>query len=283
MVDFYYQTSSGTRVNLLQKPYITESIKSVLSYSWNIVTAYNRIASFNRSGLFEKPIFVSVTDTNPTATAAAKDYLFSLFESDVIAGVPGRLYCNGYYLNCYIIGDEVQTRLLSINQSAYKIVTDNAVWYKELKSVFFSPTVIEDIDYENQYTVTDEKGYDYGYDYGYGNPAETQTFNNPATNAAQFRLVVNGAWENPSITISGHIYNVNVDLANGEQLIIDSTNKEIYKISGTTRTNCFSLRNKALDKKPFVPIPAGENSVSWEGEHSFILTLIDERSAPKWS
>jgi len=277
-----YVTHKGTEVNLLSRPYYIEDASPLFSYEWNADISYNRITGFNRAGVVSKAVPIGVAGGSASSVAAAKNTLHDIFETDVFAGNPGRLHVNGYYLDCYIMAEDLGTNMRQMKKSMYKIATDNPVWIRETQTISFSPAGQDDTIWGNQFSVTEAKEYPYGYDYGYPNPSEIHRFVNQSAVPCNFRLIIQGPWDNPSITIAGHVYNVNVTLAGGEQLIIDSMKREIVKVSGGERINAFPFRNREPGKSPFEKIPSGLNEVSWIGEHSFFLTLIEERSAPKW-
>ena len=64
--------------------------------------------------------------------------------------------------------------------------------------------------------------------------------------------------------------------------MIDQLHKKIYKI-GTTgiETNIFNTRDKSTDIFKFAPV--GMVSVLYNGDYSFDITLIHQRSEPLWN
>ena len=121
--------------------------------------------------------------------------------------------------------------------------------------------------------------YDYAYDF-YSTMASTLLFNGGFV-PTNFRMIIYGACSNPSINISGHVYQVNCDVLDGEYLTIDSTTKKIQlvKYDGTV-VNKFNERSK--QSYVFEKIPTGANTVTWTGSYGFDIILMEERSEPKW-
>ena len=93
-------------------------------------------------------------------------------------------------------------------------------------------------------------------------------------------MTIFGEVGNPRVSVNGHPYQVNVDLAANEYLIIDSRKNTVtkYLANGTT-LNVFDKRNKA--QSVFEPIPGGTLRLTWPGTFGFDLTLYEERSEPR--
>ena len=84
------------------------------------------------------------------------------------------------------------------------------------------------------------------------------------------------------VYVSGHAYAVRGEVAEGEYLTIDSTNKTITKTAADgTITNVFNLRSR--DSYIFEKIKSGNNAVIWDGDFGVDVILMEERSEPKWT
>lgn len=124
--------------------------------------------------------------------------------------------------------------------------------------------------------------YPHDYPFDYGSATATQRVVNTGFVASNFRLVIDGPCVNPLVTIGGNAYQVNVTVAAGQYLLIDSVEKTAALQSNDgTRTNVFNARNR--DSYIFEKIPVGENVVAWSGDFNFEITLLEERSEPKWT
>lgn len=124
--------------------------------------------------------------------------------------------------------------------------------------------------------------YPHDYPFNYGSSTTAKVIVNPGFVASNFRLAVDGPCINPAVTIGGNLYQVNVTVASGEYLKIDSSAKTVtlYGSSGT-QTNVFNSRNR--EAYIFEKIPAGTNAVVWSGDFNFEITLLEERSEPQWT
>ena len=108
-----------------------------------------------------------------------------------------------------------------------------------------------------------------------------KSLNNTDFIETNFRMVIYGACENPEVIIAGHKYQVNVSIAENEYLTIDSVEKTIVLThTDGTRENCFNSRNR--DSYIFEKIPSGVSGVS-SGHFKFDVTLLEERSEPRWT
>lgn len=271
--EFKYITHTGEVIHLDRFPYLARSQKPLLSYAKSAAMAYGVVTDFFNSDATEIPIEIQTVASSRSELLTLKAALNAAFRSDRIAKIPGRIYVNGYTRECYISAEDVEQRFYIASVSTFKIIFGkNDNWIKEIKTESFTQAATAEGD-----------SFPHGYPHGFPNPNAEQTIINPASLPSAFRLIINGEWTNPTITIAGHIYNVNVELGATDKLIIDSIKRTIIKVAADgTETNCFSLRNKDADKKPFEKIPIGESVVAWTGEHSFFLTLIDEGDAPVW-
>ena len=94
--------------------------------------------------------------------------------------------------------------------------------------------------------------------------------------------MIYGPCSNPAVYIAGHEYRVNCDVGENEYLTIDATTKRIYLTQNDGKEiNVFNNRNR--DSYIFEKIPPGNSTVSWDGDFSFDVILLEERSAPKWT
>ena len=118
--------------------------------------------------------------------------------------------------------------------------------------------------------------------YDFAGDMANKTLVNSGFTATNFRMVIYGACNNPAVYVSDHLYQVNCELGATDYLTIDSITKKIFVTAADgTVTNVFNLRNR--DSYIFEMIPPGQNIVSWEGNYGVDITLIEERSEPKWT
>ena len=122
--------------------------------------------------------------------------------------------------------------------------------------------------------------YDYEYDYALPLKGEDITCNSVGENA--FRICIYGEAVDPSIIIGEHTYTINGSIGAGETLLIDSLSRTItLTTEKAQKVNWFDKRSR--ESYIFQPIPPGTQTVRWSGNFGFDLTVIEERSEPKWT
>lgn len=245
-------------------------------FVWNYTSKNNRISSFHKS-VVKKTLPVVIACTSEEDGLAKRNALFEVCEKDVLAKKHGKIHIGDYYMKCFITGSKKSEYLYS-NQSMkvnLTVITDFPVWVKESTTVFRKEG---DVPLEEGQFL--DYAYDFPFDYAY--ELAMQNLINEDFVATNFRLIIYGSCSSPRIHIGGHEYLVNMDIDSGEYLIIDSSEKTIVLVrSNGEKVNCFNSRNR--DSYVFEKIPVGANTVTWEGDFGFDVTLLEERSEPKWT
>ena len=122
--------------------------------------------------------------------------------------------------------------------------------------------------------------YDYPYDFSFAE-AGVRAWDVNHYGKSDFILTIYGYCEDPRIVIDGHEYQVFTSLDNGEYLIINSKELTITKhLNSGDEVNIFNWRLKS--SSVFEKIPSGHVILTWDGTFGFTLTLLTERSEPKW-
>jgi len=132
------------------------------------------------------------------------------------------------------------------------------------------------------YSIMQYLDFPYGYEYDFTADFDSDELLNTSFVPVDFKMVIHGAVTNPSVFISGHEYNVDVVVEEGDYLTIDSQQKTIVlsKKDGT-QVNCFNYRNR--DSYVFEKIPSGKNEITSANDLNIDITLLDERSEPRWT
>lgn len=242
-------------------------------FSWDVTTRNDRIASFKK-GVVSKTLPVIIKCKKAAEGYDARNRMFEVFEKDVLACKHGTLYVGDYYLKCYITGSKKANYLITKDFMTVDLTvqTDYPQWVKETTTVFSvrAKETAKFLDYPH----------DYAHDYM--NVQVNGIINNNNFISSNFRLTFYGPIINPTIYIGGHCYNVDAEVNEGEYLTIDSVDKTIVltRKNGAT-VNCFNLRNRNF--YAFEKIPVGENVFISPNDYIwFDITLLDERSEPKW-
>lgn len=277
MMNVFYENHAGERIDLNSENIILQ-YQEFFNYSWDAVTKSRKITGFKRDSA-TIPVTVAVTAETEEEYLQIIEEFYRIIEKDILAVVPGKLYIDEQYLNCYISGD--------IKQDAFKgilfqvknltLVTDFPYWIKETTYQYL-PEKPNQVEY-----TTLEKGIlfpEFPFDF-YSEKGEKTLFN-PSFKGSNFILTIYGFAENPQITIAGHPYRVETTVYEGERLVIDSIKGTVKKIGRLGEiTDCYNARGK--QKRVFQKIPPGMNTFQWSGGFGVDITLFDERSEPKWS
>lgn len=241
-------------------------------YSWDYESKNDRISSFKKKIKKMKVPVIIICDSEEEGIEK-KNRLFEIPEKDILAKEYGQIIIGDYRLKCYVTGSKKSEYLTSkrMLRTSLTAVTDLPYWVKETTTTFGYGQGAEgtNLDFNN----------DFPYDYT--SNLLGKSLNNTNFISTNFKMIIYGACENPTVTIAGHSYNVNVRIEENEYLTIDSIEKTIVLThSDGTTENCFNLRNKG--SYIFEKIPVGVSGVS-SGHFKFDVTLLEERSEPKWT
>lgn len=264
----YYKNHFGETIDLKQYPYHLLS-GDLLDYEWETISSGGRISGFGKEIVeiaLKFEIFAKKEEYH-----RALDRVTEIFEKDILAVTPGKLYINDQYIQCYITSSkktEWESDILAVTELT--LVTDYPYWIKE-ETVHFEP-ISEEAD--------NNKEYPYRYPYRYTNGFSNRTLYNDHYVASDFRMIIFGPVSAPAVFISEHLYQVNILLEAGEYLTIDSAKGTITVTENAGKQkNVFNNRNKIQDI--FCKIPQGMNKVKWNGKFGFDIILLKERSQPK--
>ena len=271
---FTYTNHLGEVITFGDFPYFANQ-SDLRDYEWSYDEA---ITKFDR-GTVNKTLKVYVVGSEKTANDA-KDKLYEIIEKDVLAMKKGTFTIGEYKMNAFVYGSRKTEYLTSRNLLAVElaVVTDTPQWKTEKGFSFHANTETVGIDNGRDYMET--RGYPYGHSY---DQVSTEVYND-SFYACGFRLIIYGEVTNPVISIGGKVYGVNVSVGQGEYLEIVSDGKvktiTLHK-NGNVQEDCFSKRYK--QQSVFAKIETGINSVVWDNSFGFDLTLLEERSEPKWT
>ena len=243
-------------------------------FAWEITSKNDKIASFKK-GITTKNLPVIIKCQSEEEGYSIRNKMFELFEKDVLVHKYGKICIGDYYLKCFITESKKTNYLLNNGYMTVDLTvkSDRPEWVKETEYVFSKQTesTAEHLDYS----------FDYSIDYSNG--LVNGVIVNKSFVASNFRMIIYGEVSSPAIFISGHKYAVDVIVDDGEYLTIDSVEKTIVltKKNGE-KVNCFKHRRR--DSYVFEKIPAGDNVFASPNESIYFdITLLDERSEPKWT
>lgn len=246
-------------------------------FTWSYTAKNNRISTFQK-GVVKKTLPVVIVCASEEDGINKRNALFEICEKDVLAKKHGKIIIGNYYMKCYITGSKKSDYLMNKRVMILKltVVTDSPAWVKESTNIFrrMNSAVVEDAGQNLNYP------HDYPHDYA--SELTNQKLVNEDFVATNFRMIIYGPCVEPKIYVGEHLYSVSTSLMSSEHLIVDSSAKTIVLVqSNGEQVNCFNDRNR--DSYVFEKIPSGANMVTWEGDFGFDVTLLEERSEPKWT
>lgn len=242
-------------------------------FSWSVTKRNDRISAFNK-GVVKKTIPLQIVCNSEEEGIQIRNRIFEVMEKDVLAMKHGRIIIGNYYLRCFVTASKKSDYLRSKGLLTVKLTvqTDFPEWIRETTTVFNTKSG----------NISGLLDFPYDYPYDFKNELASGSINNTGFVASHFKMIIYGFVTNPTLYIGGHEYTVNVEVGTGEYLTIDSMNKTIVltKYNGE-QVNCFNARNK--ESYIFEKIPAGSSVIMTSGQISFDITLLEERSEPKWT
>ena len=243
-------------------------------YEWTVTKRGNRIAALNRT-VSKRTLPVIILCETEAQGVAARNRLLEVAEKDVLALQHGQIILGNYYFRCFVTKSQKNNYLISKRYmtATLTLTSDFPYWVREQTFAF-----------RKQSEQTGGKNLDFAYDHPfdfYSGMGNRQMVNTGFV-GTNFRMIIFGACSSPAVYVSGHLYQVDCDVAAKEYLTIDSISKKAYitKENGST-VNVFNLRSR--DSYLFEKIPPGQNTVIWEGNYGVDIILLEERSEPKWT
>lgn len=275
-MEIYYENNSNQKIKFDEFPIVIQKPETLFDASWSYLSesgnGRNVITGFYKE-MSEKNFTLSIFADTKDEYDLVMNNLHRITEKDVLDKKPGRLFVNGYYLECYIVQksfSDYEELFFSV-EVKLNIVSENPFWIKKAEYYFDASKSLS----------TDNKKYNYKYAYRYANGMRNRFITNNYINECNFELKIFGAALKPQIIIGGYEYLINDYLEEGEYLIVDSLKRTVIKVMHNgTIVNIFDSREKK--KSVFQKIQPGRNLISWSGKFDFMITLYEERAEPEW-
>ena len=272
--NFIYENHLGQRfVGLENGIYLNEN--ELRDYSWDYDIINNRISRFYRS-VSSRNLPLLVCCSTKEEANRVRNRLLELAEADIDAMQPGKFIVGEYYTTGFITASKksdyrTHGRFCRVNLT---LTSTDPSWSRETVHVFGGSGDGEDAS---------RNGFDFPFDYAYDYSVSVTSRQVvcDTIKSSKFKLKIYGEATNPAIMINGHAYKVNGMIRKGETLLIDSLNRTITLTTETgSKINWFTNRDR--HDYIFEPIPPGVNNVIYNGSFKFDLTIIEERSEPRW-
>lgn len=278
--DIYYLNSAGEKLDLCSWPYMIYG-GDIFGYSWSYESTSNygvaggKINDFTKS-VESRNLSITIAGQSELLYQKAVDMLADIVEYDVVNMTPGKLFVNGSYIECYIIGIDPDKWIYpcDVMDVELTLLIEYPFWLKAKEYIFKKTGQIS----------TGNKRYPNRYAWRYPNGQTKGTVFQTFVKPCDFELTINGPAVNPSVEIGGLVYGVNEQIQEHEYVIIDSRKGTVRKYLNATNGDFENLFNsRTRDNAIFEKVPPGTLDVVWTGEFSYSLKLFEERSFPKWS
>ena len=277
----YYEGSDGSKVNLMGDGIYAQNPETLTQNTWEYSTMSGssglaRVKRFYKDAK-ELPLTVGIMAENAEEFNTMMYNMHRIFDRDVRRLKPGKLWWNDWCKEVFAVdtsNDSFEELFESVDRDI-KFLAVGSYWVRKVvrKYEAGTGTGTDRLDYGLDY------GFDYDHDYGVDDTAEV--IENNCIDAANFELRFYGPVANPSVSISGHVYEVFDTLSEGEYIIVNSLTKKILKYDQYgNETNVFHLRGR--DDYIFQKIPEGMNTVTRSGANALDITIYDERGEPEW-
>ena len=277
-MELFYENSEGEKINLTKEPFLIQDPESLFSYDWKYETSKNysctgNIKKFSKS-VASKTMNIVIWADSKKEYDDCMNLWNQTVEIDVLNMIPGKLWCNEYYLPCYLYSGQYSDfdEDFYATDKKINILTDINSWIKETPYSFEAKAL----------SLSNVKKYAYKYPYRYSISAGENFIENSHYADCNFKLRIYGPCVNPHIIIGNHRYQVWTILTAGEWLEIDSIHNKVYKVMiNGTKVSLFNERDKL--SSVFEKIPPGRQRVAAPGTFNFDLVLYEERSEPEWN
>lgn len=282
MSKYRYVNTRGESIDLCQKPLWVESFNECRSYAYERIEQNGFFFGYQRRRNAEKPINVQYYQSGRAAFYQFRDDFYRVTNYDVIGNTYGKLYDGEWYAVGNFPSEVVTTydRIRGYWVSTLTFCMPTEVWRRDLPSFVFDGDQTS-----GTVPAVPLANYPDNYPHGFTSGKLESSIETDTAFPSPFEMVIFGACTNPSVTIGGHIYNVNTTIPAGSRLVINSMTKtiKVYNAQNVETENAFALQNHEDDKYVFEPIPSGVLPVRYQNIPRVILTVTEERSAAKWS
>ena len=276
-----YENSAGEQIRLDRQGFYADE-GTLHDFVWDYNYSGYPDGSGGSISLFSrhektKRFDVSAHGYSSAETEDLLNRLHNITEYDVRQKSPGKLWLNNQYLSCYVVNSEIikKSKHLFFVTKRLTILPIIPYWCMDVTKNFIKGGASSVSPYGKKYNGR----YPYKYGTGY---SQTVLDNTVGSWETPMILTIYGPAVNPSLSIGGNTYTLNTTLAANERAVIDQLRKKIYKIGTTgSRSNLFNTRDKTNDIFKYAPI--GMVPVLYNGDYSFDITLVHQRSEPLWT
>lgn len=247
--------------------------------NWELtVSSLNGYVSGFRRDLIEKPVvgIVFKHDSEPALRKLDELYEVAIIDTesdDFEAPSYGKIIIDDWYMLCWLKGaDYDRTWYEEAGDFTFTFVSDEPLWTREIPQ-----TVVNEID-------TEASGLDYPHDYpfDFSKSSLASSIRNASPRQCPIRITVEGPATSWSIRIADNVYQLNLNLAQDERVVIDGRDFTVihYDNLGNPQ-NAFDKIGGIFEEHSgsyiFEHVPAGESNVTLNGIDAAEIVVYEQR------
>ena len=265
MLKMTYENHLGEKI-VFGEGNILVNQSDIRDYNWEYEVVSGKITNFKQGENTGTPnVFVYGKDRKEIANR-----IYEVTEKDILANQSGTLTVGEYSKKGFFVSSKKNEYSNSVVIALAMQFVSAARWKKEVKN-YFRPYPDEEYGLD----------FEYDYDFDFTIDYDFHTITNDSFSDSNFIMQISGPCENPTIFIDDDIYSVHIDVEENDYLVINSETKEIYVVKPDgTKINVFYARDR--EHYIFKKISAGKHSLDYDEGMVFFITVLDERSEPKW-
>lgn len=276
MPNLVYVSGTGRQaIELDALPVHVGTANDLRGREWDYSLRYRSITGVNRPAR-------EVTMDAWILQRTEADRMRRIFDRDVACGTPGTFVAYGKWeQRGYVTAMDARGIYADTLAQRLTVVLLDGVWRKE-NIAHFDP---EADDPGEEYGYLDYT-HDYAYDYSENAKPDSITASDYVPSAV--KLVIFGPVTDPTVTIGGNLYQVDVTVPSGGYLLVDGLAKTVALVTANgTVTNVFDKATRGTGEGGgsyiFQPLPVGESSVTWDRTFGFDVHYYDEEGEPPWA
>lgn len=251
-------------------------------WSWSYETGTGGgVSSFSRKPSKPREISLPVgiaADDGETGLEL-RNLVDRIGEHDISSKEPGRLYVGDWYMRCWIVGCEPTDYWMDdrFAEMDLTLLAADPSWIRETESRYVPETGADA-----------GAGDDFPFEFPMDFKRERQSRQvyNGGSEPRDFLWRAYGPATDPAIHIGGNLYRVNVELAAGDRLEVDSTARTVLVTSSAgVVTQAYGDREpgaKGSGSYIFERVAPGSNTLAWDNSFTFDLVVYEKRTAPPW-
>jgi phage-related protein len=241
--------------------------------STGIMSSYLALKNFVQSMTNNRLTSEGKSVALPVVCLTKKDAnrLIDTLEKDSTQNIYGKFYVNDWYIRVIyqgmtIIGEYGDKVKMEISFYAEETIFTKETSYQLLATSTISGNGLN---------------FPFNFPFNFGaDPIASASVTNNELLDADFVLKLDKPTSDISISIDANSYIVNGTINEGETFVLDTAEKEVYKLTSYGKVSLLGAADDA--SYIFNPISNGQHKVTWNGDFSLFLTLLERRRTPIW-